>query len=251
MNDQKTAEWHKDRCGKVTASRLNDCMLVTPEKYKVLRASGTTLRVFDKEHDALVLLDEANQKKDGHSLSICPAKPLLGFENYAAELVCERLTGEVRMIGEPPAIRWGNDNEPFALRAYENRTGEIINRTGFILSGPETGLNNYGASPDGEVGDNGLVEAKCPLLSTNHIRCFHSGIPEEHFPQMEGQLLATGREWVDFVSYDPRFKGDYQHLQLFVARYISIPGMRDNIVAGIIRMEAAVKLFISTLPKAA
>lgn len=248
MNEQKTEGWHQDRCGMITASRLPDCLAVTADKWKVLRASGTTLKVFDNEADAAVLAMEANAKKEGHLVKFCPGEPLKAWHNYLEELVCERLTKEVRMIGEPPAIRWGNDNEPFARQAYEIRTGEMVETCGFILASPHTGLNNYGASPDGLVQGGGGIESKCPLVSTRHLVCFAEGIPDEHKAQMEGQMLAADLDWVDFVSYDPRFSGDYEYLQLFCHRYESDPVLKAAIIAGILRMEAGVKQFIQALP---
>jgi hypothetical protein len=247
MIEQNTSEWHAERCDKITGSRLTDCMAMEPDKWKVLRASGTTLKLCYSEADAGVALADANAKKPGHLVKFFPGKPLKAWENYQDELLCERLTGEVKMIGEPPAIRWGNDNEDYGLRAYENRTGRMVTPVGFVLAPATTGLVNYGASPDGLV-TGGSIEIKCPLVSAYHIACFRFGIPDEHKAQMEGQMIALDTRWVDFVSYDPRFTGDYEHLQLFIHRYESDPVLKAACIKGIINMEAALVQSIASLP---
>jgi hypothetical protein len=247
---QNTTEWHDDRCGNITASRLSDTTLVKPEQFRVIRATGTTLKVCSTEQEALEALEEANAKKAGHTLEYTPMSPLKGFEDYMAELVCERLTGVQAVIPDSYATKWGHDNEPYAIRAFENRTGLVIEPCGFIKAPASTGLANYGASPDGLIDADGSAEVKCPVNSTRHLRCFVEGIPAEHWPQLEGQLLATGRKYVQFISFDPRFIGDYAHLGLFTARYESKPDLKEELLAGIIRMEAAVAQFIAKLPKA-
>jgi predicted phage-related endonuclease len=72
-----------------------------------------------------------------------------------------------------------------------------------------------GASPDGLVGDDGLVEIKCPNTA-NHIETLLGAeIPSKYVNQMQWQMACTGRKWCDFVSYDPRMPED---MQLFVKR---------------------------------
>jgi hypothetical protein len=247
MRDQGTEQWQLDRCGYITSSRLKDAMLVTPEKFKVLRESGTTLKVYPTEAEAIDAIDHSK----GQTLGIEPMKPLKGFLDYVDQIVCERLTGVPNNTPDTYQMKWGHDNEPFAIQKYEARTGNIVTSCGFIPANPETGLVKYGSSPDGFVGVEGGAEVKCPVNSTRHLRCFRIGIPEEHHPQLEGQLIATGRDWVDFISYDPRFVGEWEHLGLFVERYFSKPELREKALAGIIRMEAYVSQFIQSLPKAA
>lgn len=251
MNEQNTAAWHDDRCGNISASRVYDTTLVKPEQFKVIRSTGTTLKVCSTEQEALEALEEANSKKAGFTLEYVPEARLKGFDDYMAELVCERLTGVQETIPPTYQMRWGNDNEPFAQRAFENLTGKVIEACGFIKAPAATGLVNYGASPDGLIDDDGSAEVKCPVNSTRHLRCFVDGIPDEHKPQMEGQLIATGRKYVQFISFDPRFTGENAHLALFTERYESDPELRETLIAGICRMEAAILQFIARLPKAA
>jgi predicted phage-related endonuclease len=91
-----------------------------------------------------------------------------------------------------------------------------------------------GASPDGLVGDRGLVEIKCPQ-PTAHIETLDSqAIPAKYIPQMDWQLACTGRDWCDFVSYNPEFP---EKMRMFVKRL-----ERDD--KRIKELEAMVEVFL-------
>ncbi len=81
-------------------------------------------------------------------------------------------------------------------------------------------MSYFGASPDGLVGADGLLEIKCPYSSQKHLARVAEGVvPEEYKPQMLVQLLCTGRKWVDFVSYDPRIVGPWAKARFFLIRF--------------------------------
>lgn len=121
--------------------------------------------------------------------------------NYMAELLCERLTGTVGETFKTFAMEWGITTEPLALAAYEAAKGVLVETVGFI---PHSVIPMSGASPDGMVGDDGLLEIKCPNTST-HLETLLSGnIPTKYVAQMQWQMACTGRQWCDFVSFDPR-----------------------------------------------
>lgn len=132
---------------------------------------------------------------------------------YLAELVAERLTGVSAAPNfQSDDMRRGNELEPDARFAYECKTGNVVSECGLVL---HESLK-AGASPDGLVGDEGLLEIKCPRTHT-HIEYLEAGKPPaKYVPQMAWQLICTGRCWVDFASYDPRMP---ERLQLFVVRY--------------------------------
>ena len=137
--------------------------------------------------------------------------------NYLAQLAIERMTGLPTESFSNAAMQWGNDQEPFARSAYETMTGELVEETGFVQH-PE--IEMAGASPDGLVSELGLLEIKCPNSST-HIEYIRGGVPPSRYiPQMAFQMACTGREWCDFMSYDPRMP---EGLQIFLVRYF-----RDN-----------------------
>lgn len=125
--------------------------------------------------------------------------------NYMAQLITERLTQTPTEGFSSPAMQWGTDTEPQARMAYELMTGESVVETGFI---PHPTIAGFGASPDGLVGSDGLIEIKCPNSAT-HIETLLAGkVPSKYMIQMQVQMMCTGREWCDFVSFDPRMPGD-------------------------------------------
>jgi hypothetical protein len=109
-------------------------------------------------------------------------------------------------------MQHGTEFEPQARMEYEARTGAMVEQVGF-LHHPTIAL--CGGSPDGLVDEDGGLEIKCPYNSANHLQCFLTGMPEEHIPQVQGLMWITGRQWWDFVSYDPRMP---DHLKLYQSR---------------------------------
>lgn len=132
---------------------------------------------------------------------------------YMGELIAEVLTG-VKHEGYSNAdMDRGVEMEPAALKAYEFATGDMPKKVGFVL---HPTIDDAGASPDGLVGEHGLVQIKCPRTHT-HIEYLTRGeVPSEYVKQMAWECVCTEREWCDFVSYDPRMP---EALQLFVVRY--------------------------------
>lgn len=132
-------------------------------------------------------------------------------KNYMMELLCERLTGQQSGpdLSNKPAVQRGVELEPFACMAYEADKGLMVVETGLVMHPTIAG---FGASPDGLVGDDGVLEIKCPNTAT-HIATMQS---ERHDPQYEWQMLAqmacTGRAWADFVSYDDRLPEPLQYV---------------------------------------
>lgn len=154
--------------------------------------------------------------------------------NYAAELIAERLTGCPAAFFTNAAMAWGSEQEPFARAEYARRTGVEVVEVGFV-SHPE--IEMAGASPDGLVGDDGLVEIKAPLTATHLDTLQSQTVPGKYVTQIQWQLACTGREWCDFASYDPRLP---PHLRLFVKR---VP--RD--VSLILELETEVTAFIAEI----
>lgn len=133
--------------------------------------------------------------------------------NLLAEIVVERLTGQKTEGFTSAAMQHGIDTEPRARAAYEFHTDNTVELVGFV-DHPRIAM--FGASPDGLIGDNGLLEIKCPG-SAAHIDVLQRGvIPGKYQTQMATQLACTGREWVDFVSFDPRLP---EAMRLFVRRF--------------------------------
>jgi putative phage-type endonuclease len=132
--------------------------------------------------------------------------------NYMAELLAERLTGVTAESFKSDAMKWGTENEPDARAAYEFYRNETVVEAGFIL---HPTIDQSGASPDGFVGEDGLVEIKCPNTATHMDTLLGKMVPAKYVNQMQWQMACTGRQWCDFVSYDPRMP---EHLRMFVKR---------------------------------
>lgn len=125
--------------------------------------------------------------------------------NYLAELVAERLAGTTAEGFTNAAMQWGKDMEPDARAAYEFYHGAAVAEVGFV-DHPKIPMT--GASPDGLVGEDGLVEIKCPNTATHIDTLLGGAIADKYAVQMQWQMACTGRAWCDFVSYDPRMPED-------------------------------------------
>ncbi len=153
--------------------------------------------------------------------------------NYAAELVTERLTGVQAERYQNDAMRWGTEKEPLAKDALEFYRGYSVEEVGFV---PHPKIDQSGASPDGLVGSDGLVEIKCPLQTAIHIETLlKQNVDGGYLTQMQWQMACTGRRWCDYVSFDPRLPAN---MQLFTKRVL-----RDDVM--IDRLEKEVRSFLA------
>ncbi len=140
-------------------------------------------------------------------------KPSESRRKLMFELLAERMTGNAVDHYVTPAMTWGIENQADAIAAYEAETGELVGPEVFVL---HPSIDWLGATPDGLVGSSGLLEVKCPT-TPKHLAWVMAGeVPDEHKPQMLCQLACTRRQWVDFVSFDPRVKGP---ARLFIRRF--------------------------------
>lgn len=130
--------------------------------------------------------------------------------NYKIQLVSERLTGEKQETYINQAMQDGIDREFYARERYVQQFGEV-EEVGFI----QHPTLEAGASPDGLVSEDGIIEIKCPLGTTHTETLMTQEVPSKYIPQIQWQLRCTGRKWCDFISYNPMFP---EHLQLFVKR---------------------------------
>ncbi len=133
--------------------------------------------------------------------------------NYLTDLVLERITGQKTDSYISQSMQHGIDQEPFARAAYETTKNIMVDEVGFIL---HPTIKMSGCSPDGLVGDDGMVEIKCPDTKTA-LECWLSPNPvnKKHFAQMQWQLKCADRQWCDYVVFDPRLPAK---AQLFIVR---------------------------------
>ena len=139
-------------------------------------------------------------------------------------ILAERMTGDAWSGFVNDAMRWGIDTEPAARSAYELQTGNFVTLMGFV---PHPTIEYAGASPDGAVGSDGLIEIKCPSTTTHIEYLEQEEAPAQYRPQMTLQLLSTGRQWCDFVSFDPRIIKPTR--QLLIRRFEPDQEYRDMI----------------------
>jgi putative phage-type endonuclease len=154
--------------------------------------------------------------------------------NYQAELICERLTGASADGFTNAAMQWGTANEPNARALYEFLRDTEVQQVGFVHH-PK--IDMAGASPDGIVGDNGLIEIKAPNTATHLETLLSEAVPGKYITQMQWQMATCERLWCDFVSFDPRLPAE---MQLFVKRV-----ERDD--ALIAELEKEVRAFLADL----
>ena len=153
---------------------------------------------------------------------------------YMGQLLAERLTGQPQESFVSPAMRWGSACEDQARAAYEYWTDQDVASVGFV-SHPSIAMS--GASPDGLVGEDGLVELKCPTTVTHIDTVIGDEVPPKHLHQIHWQLACTGRQWCDFVSFDPRLP---ETLHIFIRRMHRDDGL-------IAELEAQVTAFLHEL----
>jgi putative phage-type endonuclease len=166
--------------------------------------------------------DERLGKVTASRLADVLAKTKTGYSasrnNYMTQLVLEKITGDTRAeFYSSPAILHGIEQEPFARAAYEAHTGKMVEEVGFI---PHPDIDAAGASPDGLVDDDGMVEIKCPSSSTAlEVWLTHSQggnpVDAKYFAQMQWQMRCANRAWCDYVVFDPRMPAK---VQLFIYR---------------------------------
>ena len=133
-------------------------------------------------------------------------------DNYMAQLICERLTGQQGESFTNAAMTWGTETEPLARSAFEAYADVMVEEVGFV---PHPTIEMSGASPDGLVGAEGMLEIKCPNTATHIDTLLTQTVPSKYITQMQWQMACCERQWCEFVSFDPRLPQD---LQLFVKR---------------------------------
>lgn len=155
-------------------------------------------------------------------------------KNYMAQLLCERLTGMREDTFVSAAMQRGTDLEAKARATYILTNGDLVEEIGFV---EHPNIEMSGASPDGLVNDDGLIEIKCPNTAT-HLEFIRTKKPKsEYILQMQWQMACTGRSWCDFVSYDDRLPEKFAFYSIRLER-------DDDLIKEI---EAEVQKFLDEL----
>ena len=153
--------------------------------------------------------------------------PSKSAKTYLYKLAGEFVSGASEETYQSAAMIRGCDLECEARNLYNFITGRFVEEVGFCLK------EGFGASPDGLVGKDGLLEIKCPLISTQVSYLLDKSLPTAYIQQVQGQLLVTGRKWCDFMSF-------YPGLDPLIVRV-----ERDEEFIGLLKIE--LKLFCAKL----
>lgn len=127
-------------------------------------------------------------------------KSKAGYQNYIAELIAERMTGVQREGFVSKEMQRGIELEPVAIAFYEAERGVFVDKSDYVA---HPSIARSGASPDGLVGKDGLIEVKCRNASEHIKTILEKKIKREQQFQMQWQMACTGRAWCDSVSYHP------------------------------------------------
>ncbi len=201
---QQSDAWIKNRVGRITASRICDVMSYTSRKSK----SGES--------------GSESAKRRGYKL----------------ELVAERLSGRSADHYVSPYMQHGSDTEEEARSFYELAVKTLVEPVGFVL---HPTLDFAGASPDGLVGDDGILEIKCPKTETLLQWMDSKEIPDEYIFQMQWELACTERQWCDFYGYDPRLPEGMRHVYERVPRN---EALIEQIEAEVVKFDGEIEQFI-------
>ncbi len=149
--------------------------------------------------------------------------------SYLYDLLGEHLTNQPsQTFTGNDATEWGNEYEAEALEAYTKRTGRKVKGSQTFIQHPE--LQFVGGTPDGLVGESGIIEVKCPYNFKNHLRTvINRTVPDEYTAQVHGHLWLSGRKWADFVSFDPRIPTRHKAARLVIVRVERNPMILNDI----------------------
>jgi hypothetical protein len=167
---QGSDDWLQCRVGKITASRYKDA-----RDYKAPTAA---------------------EKKEGKTKGQPSAKLLA----YAAQVAVERIAGRpIDKAFQSWQMKEGQEQEPAARNAYDVETGNVVNEVGCIATDDDLFLY----SPDGLIGEDGLLEIKTLLSADTILRVIGGGDLSDYLDQCMGGLWLTGRQWIDLVLWAP------------------------------------------------
>ena len=247
--EQRTPEWYAARCGLVTASSVGSLISINPPDAITVdcpsckaTAGNPCLSAAKKEPTPIKSLH------DGRMVSANRLPPVYGpadndtSRNLIATLAAERITGHVEETWISNDMWRGIDAEPYAREIYEQHCADdAVTEVGFMVRTFD-GFS-IGYSPDGLVGDDGLIEIKAPRQKGHLTTVVSNEVPSHHMAQLQAGLLVSGREWIDFVSYSGG-------MHLWPKRVTPDPKWQGAILAAAERAERAIAEAVATYEQA-
>lgn len=160
-----------------------------------------------------------------------------GLETYIEDIICDKIATEIGYHNE--AMQRGNELEAPARMLYEFTTGQMVEEVGFIT------YNDYvGCSPDGLVGDKGMIEIKARNNKLHLGFLLGKEIDSATIWQMQMQMVIAERNWCDFGSYNPNFKAQ----PLFIKRFYLDTVMAVKLKTGFAMGEMMIKELLNKQP---
>jgi putative phage-type endonuclease len=187
----------------------------------------------------------ASRFADAIAISKRTGEPTEARNKYLRELVAEILMGNAKHSISSKSMQWGTEVEAYAREAYELHTGNLVVESEFLLH-PQ--YDYIGASPDGLIWTDGGLEMKCPHDEQVHIKTWLEGMPADHIGQVQGCMYVTGRQWWDFVSYDPRQSEPYR---LYVQRIPRDEAYIANLETGLLAFWQEVQQAVTEIQRKA
>lgn len=241
--EQRSDEWYAVRCGIVTASVVGGLVTVSAppaSAYKcpecsaapeVPCASLVNGKAIKNHHPARSEVARKNAATATPILTVADDDTSRGL---LTTLAAERITGRVEETPVTGDMIRGIEHEPFAKDVYADHYAAVED-VGFMVR--EFPSYRLGCSPDGLVGDEGMVEVKCPRAKAHVATVLAGEVPKQHMAQLQTALLVSGREWIDYISF-------HGGLPLYVKRVHPDPKWFDAIHAAAAHAERAISAVI-------
>lgn len=204
--EQRSPEWYKLRCGLVTASSVGALISINPPDAITVdcptckaTAGSPCLSAAKKAPTAI------KSFHDARTTATADLPPVYGpvdnetSRNLIATLAAERITGHVEETRMTADMWRGVDAEPYARSEYAAHIGLPVVECGFMVR--DFGDFSVGYSPDGLVGDDGLLECKAPRQKGHLLSVVNDEVPPFYMAQLQTGFLVSGRKWIDFQPY--------------------------------------------------
>lgn len=245
---QGTPEWHDARRGIVTASVVGKLLTVGPPDGLSVDcetcgsvAGYSCLSIAAKKVPTAI--KTFHDKRTALAASLPPVVSVADNEtsrNLTAILATERIAGFTEDLPMTSDMYRGWDVEPHARATYSERTQPAA-EIGFMRLEEDWGTLGY--SPDGLVGDDGLVEIKAPRGKGHVLTVIAGKVPACNMPQLQAGLLVSGRKWIDYVPY-------VGGLPMWTKRVYPDPAWHDAIKAAVAQFEKAAAEMVAAYAQA-
>lgn len=247
--DQRTPEWYAARCGIVTASAMNALVTVGAPDARDVQCSACDSAVgspcFSMARKTPTEMKTFHHERITAAGNLPPTYTPADNDTSRAlilALAAERITEHVEETFVSHDMWRGIDAEPYARDLYaEHCADQPITEVGFMIR--EFDGFKIGYSPDGLVGDDGLIEIKAPRQKGHLSTVVSDDIPAQHMAQLQTGLLVSGREWIDFVSYSGG-------MHLWPKRVTPDPAWQAAILAAAEKAEREIAAHVATYNRA-